>query len=393
MKFHLPGPALISRRVLIRLLLAGITAGCTQPLRQQDQAKSSEIWIGIIASLTGDAAQTGELTVKGAELAVKEINQMGGLAVGGQRYNIVLKIEDDQDEVDVAVNAARKLIYRENVVAIVGPQYSRNAIPVAKFVENAKIPMISPVSTNPETTQGKRYVFRATFIDPFQGQVMAQFAYHDLRAETAAVLYDIASAYNQGIAQVFKQVFEAEGGSVVAFESYTTGEKQFKTQLTTIEQLNPDVLFLPNYIHEVPLQIMQARQLGIQSTLLGPDSWEGLQMDDHHFLEGAFYSTQYAPDTKNPKTQAFIQQYQQAYGEQPNGTAATTYDTMHLLFQSMQNQGKVDANSIQQGLSKLGRYEGVTGTIEYRGTGDPIRSAVILQIKDNRTVFYKQVNP
>lgn len=383
----------ISRRMAIGWLLVGLTIGCTQQLARQNQAQLYNIRIGVVASLTGDASASGQSTVRGAELAVEEMNKMGGLKVGDRRYGVALTIEDDQDEVDVAVNVVRKLIYRDNVVAIVGPQLSRNAIPVAKFVESVQIPMISPLSTNPETTKNKRYVFRASFIDSFQGQVMAQFTLNELQAQTAAVLYDIASPYNQGIADVFKQVFEAEGGQVVAFETYTTGERDFRRQLSKIQQQNPDVLFLPNYSHEVALQVQQAHQLGIQTTLLGSDSWGTLGLDNRKDLEGAFYSNQYSPDTTNISTQAFIERYQQIYQTEPDTAASVTYDSLNLLFKAIQSQRALDSESIRQGLSELGRYDGVTGTIEYQGTGDPMRSVIILQLKNGQPVFYQQVDP
>lgn len=391
MKIHPRSRQRIPRRSAIGLLLAGIAIGCTQQLTPPTQP--NEIRLGVIASLTGDATASGQSTIRAAELAAQEINDKGGLSVGDRRYKIVLKIEDDQDEVDAAVNAARKLIYGDSVAAIVGPQYSRNAIPVAKFVESAQIPMISPLSTNPETTKNKRYVFRATFIDSVQGRIMARFTHNQLNVRTAAVLYDIASPYNQGIADVFKQVFEATGGKVVAFESYTTGEKDFRTQLAVIQQQQPDALFLPNYGYEVILQAQQARQLQINATLLGADAWGSLQTGERSPLEGGFYSNHYSPDTKNPKTQAFIQRYRQLYQGDPNNETAVTYDAMYLLFKAIQSQGKIDAESIRQGLSELGRYDGVTGTIEYRGTGDPRRSVIILQIKQGQPVFYQQVDP
>lgn len=383
------------RTVLCCLFVVGllIVWGCSYPLIRPNAAEPEQIFLGVIASLSGDAASIGRSTIEGAKLAANEVNQAGGLQVGQRSYTIVLIVEDDHDEVDTAVNAARKLIYQDNVVAIVGPALSRNAIPVAKFVENAEIPMISPRSTNPETTAGKRYVFRATFTDPFQGQVMATFAYQDLQATTAAVLYDVASPYNRGIADVFKQVFEAEGGRIVAFETYTTGEKTFSTQLATIQDQHPDVLFLPNYNYEVLLQAEQAHQAGIEAVFLGADAWGSLSANARQFVEGAFFSDQYFPNTNNPKTQAFIQRYRQAYHHEPDASAAASYDTLYLLFQAMQNQKQFDAESIRQGLAKLGRYDGVTGTIEYQGSGDPLRSVVILHIKNGQPVFYKQVDP
>jgi branched-chain amino acid transport system substrate-binding protein len=285
------------------------------------------------------------------------------------------------------------LINQENVVALVGPQYSRYAIPVARLAEQAKIPMISPRSTNPETTKGKRFVFRANFVDTLQGRVVARFAHDDLKAQQAAVLYDIASPYNQGIADVFRQVFTDHRGTVVAFESYTTGERDFTPQLAKIRDRRPDVLFLPNYANEVPLQARQARQQGITATLLGADAWGGIKESDRADLEGAYFSDQYIPETSNKITQRFIQHYQQAYGHAPKATAAATYDSLGLLFNVIQNQGTIDPESIRQGIAEFGPYQGVTGRLNYQGTGDPIVSVSILQMKGNKAVFYKAINP
>jgi branched-chain amino acid transport system substrate-binding protein len=360
---------------------------------QGNYQDADEIRIGLITSLSGDDAEVGKATEDAARLAVEEANDGGGIDVGGRKHRIKLIIIDEQSKPEAAVSAAQILINQENVVAIVGPQYSRNAIPVAKFTETAHIPMISPRSTNPATTAGKRYAFRATFVDTFQGEVLAHFALEDLHAQRAAVLYDIASPYNQGLAEVFQQVFAESGGQVLAFESYTTGERNFKTQLMRIRSSNPDVLLLPNYQHEVPMQAQQARQLGIKATLLGADAWGAMRESDRHYLEGSFWSDQYAPDSTNEKTQAFIKRYRQVYGYEPETNAAATYDSMELLFQAIQREGKADPESIRQGLSTIGRYEGVTGTIEYRGTGDPIVSVVILHIKNGKAMFYKQIDP
>lgn len=357
------------------------------------EAVESELRVGVIASLTGSIPKVGQSTINAAQLATQEVNDEGGLEVGDQRMRVVLFIEDDEDRAQAAVSAARKLINRSNVAVIIGPQASRNAIPAAVICEEASIPMISPWSTNPDTTAGKQYVFRIPFIDPFQGQVMARFALEELGARKAAVLYDVASAYNRGIAEVFKQVFEEAGGEIVAFETYTTGEMDFTVQLTAIKESGADVLFLPNYYNEVPHQVRQARELEVEATVIGSDSWMGMSPEELADLEGLFYSTHYAPDIASVVAQAFIKKYEEAYGETPDDVAALTYDAFGLLFQAIRSQGAADPESIRTGLSSVGRYEGVTGVMEYKGTGDPIKSAVILQIKGGEATFYKLAHP
>ncbi len=274
-----------------------------------------------------------------------------------------------------------------------GPQISTNAIPVARVAEKTHIPMISPLSTNPKTTAGKQYVFRAVFVDDFQGKVMARFAIEELDAQKAAVLYDVASDYNKGIAEFFKQAFEEAGGQVVAFESYTTGEQDFSRQLTRIRDSEAEVLFLPNYSHEVPLQAQQARQLGLNIAILGSDSWESQVLVEYPELDGAFYSGHWHPDIGNEQAQAFIKAYRQTYGRIPADAAALTYDAFGLLFQAIQNQGQADPESIRNGLAEIKHYLGVTGAMKYQGTGDPVKSVVIMQIKAGEAVFYKQVDP
>jgi branched-chain amino acid transport system substrate-binding protein len=365
-----------------------LLAGCAPKEETIPQIK-----VGVIAPLTGSIPVVGQSTKNAAELAVKEVNEAGGLDVGEQKMEIALFIEDNEDKEESAVSAAQKLINQSSVVAIIGPQASRNAIPASTIAENARIPMISPWSTNPDTTAGKRYIFRVAFIDPFQGRVMARFAIEELGAREAAALYDVASAYNKGIAEIFKQVFEEAGGQVVAFETYTTGEEDFRAQLTTIRDSGADVLFLPNYYNEVPLQVQQAHELGVEATIIGSDAWGQLTDKDMADMEGLFFSTHYAADIASDVAQEFINKYKAAYGEVPDDVAALTYDAFGMLFQAIESQGKADPESIRNGLTTISQYEGVTGMMEYKGTGDPVKSAVILQIRNGKFTFYTLASP
>jgi branched-chain amino acid transport system substrate-binding protein len=353
----------------------------------------TQIKVGVIAPLTGSIPAVGQSTKNAAELAVNEVNEDGGLDVGGQRVEMSIFVEDDEDKEESAVSAAQKLINQSNVVAIIGPQASRNAVPASTIAESARIPMISPWSTNPDTTADKRYVFRVAFIDSFQGRVMARFAIEELGATEAAALYDVASDYNKGIAEIFKQVFEEAGGQVVAFETYTTGDEDFTTQLTAIRDSGADVLFLPNYYNEVPLQVRQARELGVEATIIGSDTWGQLAAQDMTEMEGLFFSTHYAPDIASDVAQEFIKKYKAAYGEVPGDVAALTYDAFGMLFQAIESQGKADPESIRNGLATISQYEGVTGMMEYKGAGDPLKSAVILQIRNGKFTFYKLASP
>ncbi len=358
--------------------------------------------LGVIAELTGDMPAVGASCRNAAEMAVKEINEAGGLQVGEEKMKVVLVVEDNAGKADQSAAAAQKLITQDEVLAIVGPNASRYAIPASEIAESSETVLITPWSTNPKTTRDantdepKKYVFRACFIDPFQGRVLAKFALENLKAQKAAVLYDVASDYNKGIAEVFKENYEALGGKIVAFETYTTNDKDFSAQLTKIKAAAPDVIFLPNYYSEVPLQVQQAQRLGITAPFIGSDSWGSNELLTlgGTALEGYYFSTHYAADNATPVAKSFIESYQKTYGVVPDDVAALTYDAFGLLFTAIQNAGKADREAIRAALSTLPEYQGVTGDMKFEaGSGDPIKSAVILQIKDGKFTYFTNANP
>ena len=357
--------------------------------------------LGVIAELTGDMPAVGTSCKNAAELAVKEINAAGGLQVGKEKMKVELVVEDNAGKADQSA-AAQKLITQDEVLAIVGPNASRYAIPASEIAESSETVLITPWSTNPKTTldantnQPKKYVFRACFIDPFQGGVLAKFALENLKAKKAAVLYDVASDYNKGIAEVFKTNYEKLGGKIVAFETYTTNDKDFSAQLTKIKDAKPDVIFLPNYYSEVPLQVQQAKRLGITTPFIGSDSWgsaELLKLGGAE-LNGYYFSTHYAADNAAPVAKKFITDYEKAYGAKPDDVAALTYDAFGLLFNSIKAAGKADREAIRASLSTLPSYKGVTGDMKFQADSrDPIKSAVILKIKDGQFTYFTNANP
>jgi len=373
---------------IILLLCFSLIWGCSSQ-------ESKDIRVGVNAELTGSKPTVGDSCRKAAELLALQENQAGGLKVGDKQFPITLFIEDNEDKAESAAAAAQKLISQNNVLAIIGPNASGNAIPAARICEDAKVIMISPWSTNPKTTEGKKYIFRACFIDDFQGQVMAKFARENLKAHTAAVLYDVASEYNKGIAEFFKKFFEAAGGKVVAFESYTKDDKDFSSQLTTIKAANPGVLFLPNYYNEVPLQVQQARRLGITCPIIGSDSWgsaEILRLGGAD-LEGCYFSTHYALDIATPAAQKFIKDYEAKYGKKPDDVAALTYDAGSLLCAAITQAGSLDRQKVRDALAKIQEFQGVTGQMKFQGSGDPVKSAVIIQIKNGKFNYFSAVQP
>ena len=363
---------------------------------------SSKIKIGLIAELTGDIPAVGASCKNAAEMAAAEINKVGGIQLGEKKYKVDLIIEDNAGKADQSASSAQKLITQKNVVAIVGPNASRYTLPAAEIAESSKVVLITPWSTAPKTTLDsktgapKKYVFRSCFIDPFQGRVLAKFTLDNLKLKKAAVLYDVASEYNKGIAEIFKEVYEQNGGKVVAFETYTTNDKDFSSQLTKIKRASPQIIFLPNYYSEVPLQIQQAKRLGIRAPFIGSDSWgsEELLKLCGKDCEGYYFSTHYAANASTEVTKKFIENYKAKYGSTPDDVAALTYDSFGLLWQALKSAGKNDRQAVRDALAKIPKYEGVTGTMQFKeGSGDPIKSAVILKIKDGKFIWYANAKP
>ncbi len=359
-------------------------------------AAASAIKIGISAELR----VVGESCKNASELAAKEVNDAGGLEVGGQQVKVELAIEDNEDKAEAAAAVAQK-IASSGALAMIGPNASRNAIPAAEVAESSRMPMLSPWSTAPKLTvdtrsgQPKKYTFRAAFTDDFQGVVAAKFALSQLKTKQPAVLYDVASEYNKGIAEVYQQTMAAAGVKLAAYETYTTGDKDFSAQLTKIAGSGADSLFLPNYYSEVPLQVKQARQLGYKGQILGSDSWgnEELVKLTGKDCEGLFFTTHYAADTATPKARAFIKAYQAAYTKVPDDVAALTYDAFGLLFSAIKSAGKLEREAVRNALAAITSYEGVTGTMQFKGTGDPIKSAVVIQIKGGKFTYYQTAKP
>lgn len=359
--------------------------------------------IGVVAEITGEKASVGADCKQAALLAAKEINAAGGLQVGGEKLQVEVFVEDNACKAEQSASAALKLITQQDVIAIVGPNASAFAIPAAEISESMQTVLVSPWSTNPDTTldpstrEPKRYVFRACFIDSFQGRVLARFAMEHLKLTRSAVLYDISSPYNKGIAEVFEKEFAALGGQVVASETYTSSEnKDFSGQLTTIKSANPDIVFLPNYYGEVPLQIQQAKRLGITVPFLGSDSWgqpELLTLGGAD-MNGYYFSTHYAVDNASPVARKFIDSYEATYGAAPSDVAALTHDAMGLVFTAITAAGKIDREAVRDALAVLPSFSGVTGDMTFQSESrDPVKSAVIMQIKDGAFTFFANASP
>ncbi len=371
----------------------------SSPAFGQDSIK-----IGFDIPLTGDIPDVGESSKNAAEMLKEKLNAEGGIEVGGKKYSLTFIYEDNESKAESAVQAATKLITVDQVLAIVGPQSSKQAVPAGGVADQFKTPLISPWSTNPNTTLDRPYVFRGCFLDPFQGPVAANFATDEFKATKAAVLYDIASDYPKGLAEYFKAAFEKihGAGSVVAFESFTTKDVDFSAQLTKIVKSGAQVLFVPQYYNEVPQIVEQARSLGWNAPIMGSDSWGsgdlmGLCGD---MCKGYYFSTHYAAAGAQGATKEFIDAYVAKYGKTPDDVAALTWDSMLIVLEAIKSTGGLtgdiakDREAVKDGLVAIKDFEGITGKMTFTPEGDPIKCAVVVKINDaGEYEFFKSVCP
>lgn len=362
------------------------------------------IKVGINAPITGDIPKVGEGTKYAAQMWLEDVNAAGGLDVGGTKYQVELVIEDNEAKAESAVKVNTKMITEDEVLVIVGPQSSKQAVPAGDVANNYKTPMISPWSTNPATTEDRPYVFRACFLDPFQGPVVANFVKDEFGFTKAAVLYDVASDYPKGLAEFFKQAWEDLNGpgSVVAFESFTTKDADFSSQLTNIINSGAEFMFLPQYYNEVALIVQQAHQLGWDKPIVGSDSWGSAETVELCGSDcyGLFFSTHYAAAGATGATKEFIDRYESEYGYIPDDVGALTWDAIRLVERAITDCGtitgdlKQDRQCVRDALANIKEFDGITGKMTFNESGDPVKCAVIVRISDEgKYEFYKSVCP
>ena len=367
-------------------------------------ARKTIIKIGINAPMTGDIPKVGEGSKYAALLWLEDIEKAGGLEVGGKKYEVELVIEDNESKAESAVKANTKMITQDDVLAIIGPQSSKQAVPAGEVANKYKTVMISPWSTNPNTTLDRPYVFRGCFLDPFQGPVVANFITDEFGFTKAAVLYDVASDYPKGLAEVFKEAWEKKHGegSVVAYQSFTTKDTDFSSQLTQIVKSGAQVLFTPQYYNEVPLIVRQAKDLGWKGPIVGSDSWGSAETVElcGEACYGLYFSSHYAAAGAKGATKAFIDRYTKNYGYIPDDVAALTWDALQLAQQAIQDTGKItgkiekDRTAVRNSLAKIKNFAGITGNMTFTEEGDPIKCAVIVKINDKGEYeFYKSSCP
>jgi branched-chain amino acid transport system substrate-binding protein len=382
------------KRTLLSLGLIGslfLAFACERRGGAGNGTDTGPIKVGYYGDLSGRTSNFGQSTKKGVEMAADEINKAGG--INGRQIQIIS--EDDEGRPEKAATVVTKLIDQDRVIALLGEVASGNSLAAAPKAQAAKVPMISPSSTNPAVTQVGDYIFRVCFIDPFQGEVMAKFAVNTLKAKHAAVMLDFNSPYSRGLTDYFEASFQKMGGTIVSKQSYTQGDRDYKGQLTAIRAANPDVIYVPGYYGEVGVIAKQAKQLDIKAPLLGGDGWDATQLWDlgGDALNGDFISNHYSVDDPSPAIQKFVADFKGRYGEVPDALAALGYDAMRVLGDAAKRAGTTDGPKLRDAIAATKNLVGVTGTISIDAQRNAIKPAVVLKLQNRKYVYQETIYP
>jgi len=380
------------RSGLLPLFFLVLIASAFSCSSQQTAIDRSLVRIGFFGDLSGPTYNYGESARNGVLMAAEEINQAGG--INGHRIDVVF--EDDKGSPEAAAQLTGRLIENYQVVAIIGAGASGNSLAAAPKAQVAKVPLIAPSSTNPAVTQVGDFIFRACYIDAFQGEVMAKFAANTLKARKAAVMLDFNSPYSRGLTDYFEYSFARLAGNIVAKQSYKQGDADYRGQLSAIKAANPDVIYIPGYYGDVALIAKQARQLGLDVPLLGADGWDAPELWElgGDALNDSYISNHYSADDPAPNIQKFVQDYRQRYRNlTPDAHAALAYDALRFLAEAIQRAGSTEGQKVRDALAGTKNFNGITGSISMDRDRNAVKSAVILKLLDTRYIYQETIQP
>jgi branched-chain amino acid transport system substrate-binding protein len=372
------------------LALSACKKNPSDPAASTNSAASGEIHIGEFASLTGATASFGQSSHKGTQMAIDEINASGGVL--GRKLRLFT--EDDQSKPGEAAIVVRKLLSRDKIVALLGEVASSRSLEAAPICQQAGIPMISPASTNPKVTEVGDMVFRVCFIDPFQGTVLSKFALSK-GWKRVAVLTDVKQDYSVGLSQFFKAHIAANGGQIVSEQSYSSGDKDFKAQLTAIKGTAPEAILASGYYTEAGLIASQARELELNVPLLGGDGWDAPALVEvgGKAIEGSFFSNHFSDEDKAPVIQEFIKKFQAKYGQKPDAMAALGYDSAMILADAIKRAGSTEGPKLKEAIGATKNFSAVTGSITLNAQRNADKPAVMLTVKEGKFSYVETVSP
>lgn len=359
-------------------------------------AEAPEEWrIGLVGVFEGPMAFASGLPGQyGARLAVDEINAAGGIRIAGRPYRLVLIERETPPRPDAAATTVRALINLDSVDVVVGPQTSNLAITAGAVAEASRVPMITPMASNPQVTAGRRMVTRLAFVDAFQGEVLARFAAESLGVRRAAALHAASSEYGREITRLFRETFERLGGTMTRVETFNADEaNDHSAQLRRIVATRPDAILLPSFVVHDSAQVRIARALGFRGVFLGSDAWDILTMAERRDALGSVVVANWDRRSDRAATLAFTRAWEARYEDRPRATGAATYDAVKLLALAAQRAGALGGQALSEALRNLGPYEGAFTDYQFNGSGDPKRGAVLLEVDEDSTRIRAFVPP
>jgi len=369
---------------VLALVMVASLAACSSGDTTSEETTSTndELVVGFVGPLEGNTSVYGIAVSNGGQLAIDDFNEANGT-------NFVLQKEDSKGDSTEAVNAYNKLVDDDGIVGLLGGVLSGESTAIGSSSQSVGTPIISASATAAGFTLTGSNVFRGCFIDPLQATAVANFSIDELSATTAAIIYDAGSDYSTGMAEVFTEVFEAAGGTVVEYEAYNSGDVDFNTQLTKISQANVDVVFSPNYYNDDYLIMKQAKDLGVTATFLGGDGWDGvlaIEGMDATVVEGAVFVNHYAPDDAD--VAEWLARYKDVFGVDPNAFSVLGYDSMNILLEAIYAaEDPTDSAAVVANMQATD-YNGVLGHLVFDENGDPIKDLAYITVKDGSYVTY-----
>jgi branched-chain amino acid transport system substrate-binding protein len=376
----------------VAIVLMALAFSCTRQTEETEPVDRSTIKIGYFGDLTGPNYNFGQSGINGVLMVADEVNQLGGIK--GRRIDVV--IQDDRGSPEESARLTSKLIDQDKVIAIIAGGVSGNSRAAAPKAQASHVPFISPSSTDPAVTQTGDYIFRACFVDSFQGDVMARFAADNLHAQKAAIIFDFNSPYGRGLTEYFELSFAKFGGRIVSKQSYTQGDDDFKGQLSSIRAAEPDVIYIPGYYSDVTTIAKQARMIGLTQPLLGGDGWDAPELWQlgGDALNGSYISTHYSVDDPSPAIQTFVERYKQRYGNLlPDAHAALAYDAARILIDAITRAGTTDGDKVRAALAQTKNFPGVTGVISMDADRNAVKPAVVLKLQDAKFIYEERIEP
>jgi len=364
---------IITTLLALTIVVSACQTGCYRG------AGDDKVRIGLLMSMTGDTANFGISSSNAIRMAADAVNQTGG--INGKQIELLL--QDDRSDATEAANIATRFVSQDGVHAIIGEVGSSRTLAAAPIAQNAKIPMLTPSSTNPDVTRKGNYIFRSCFIDTVQGPAMAQFAAKSLKTKRAALMIDRRNDYSTGLEKPITDIYVSLGGQIVITQSYQAGDQDFNAQITSIKGANPEVIFVPGYYGDVALIAKQARDKGLTAPLIGGDGWDSpsLYQIGGAALDGSYFTNHYSPYDLDPRVQKFVKDYQSRYGTVPDALAATGYDAALIMFDAIKRANSLDGAAIRDALAATKNFPGVTGTVTFNENRDAVKPIMMIKIE------------